>query len=173
MEAGADLEQGRRPARARSTLPSVGSVIRERIFSSVLLPAPLRPMTPTTSPCPDVEAHVAKGPELLARVLAGCAAAAQEASRSTQGLVQALGQASVPKFSELIALPDRLGAQRDRGHQIRSAKRCSTRWKNRRPVASSTRPVTVGITRSRPGALASGSIAQRNVSSTPTSGLSA
>ena len=25
--------------------------MRERIFSSVLLPAPLRPMTPMTSPC--------------------------------------------------------------------------------------------------------------------------
>src|SRR5271157_5042895 len=33
-----------------STSPSVGSVIRERIFSSVLFPAPLRPMIPTTSP---------------------------------------------------------------------------------------------------------------------------
>src|SRR5207244_2135069 len=32
------------------TLPSVGSVIRERIFSKVDLPAPFRPMMPTTSP---------------------------------------------------------------------------------------------------------------------------
>ena len=31
-------------------LPPVGSAIRLRIFSSVLLPAPLRPMIPTTSP---------------------------------------------------------------------------------------------------------------------------
>ncbi len=30
--------------------PSVGSVIRLSTFSSVLLPAPLRPMMPTTSP---------------------------------------------------------------------------------------------------------------------------
>ena len=36
------------PTRPRiSRSPSVGSVIRERIFSSVLLPAPLRPMMPT------------------------------------------------------------------------------------------------------------------------------
>ena len=34
-----------------SAQPVVGSVMRERIFSSVLLPAPLRPMMPTTSPC--------------------------------------------------------------------------------------------------------------------------
>src|SRR5581483_4066872 len=37
--------------RARNTTrPSVGSVIREITFSRVLLPAPLRPMIPTTSP---------------------------------------------------------------------------------------------------------------------------
>ena len=32
------------------TRPSVGSVMRERILSSVILPAPLRPMMPSTSP---------------------------------------------------------------------------------------------------------------------------
>ena len=34
-----------------SAYPAVGSVMRERIFSSVLLPAPLRPMMPSTWPC--------------------------------------------------------------------------------------------------------------------------
>src|SRR5215204_524247 len=39
------------PTRPRMTAsPSVGSVMRERIFSSVVLPAPLRPMIPSTSP---------------------------------------------------------------------------------------------------------------------------
>ena len=33
------------------TRPFVGSVMRLNIFSKVLLPAPLRPMTPRTSPC--------------------------------------------------------------------------------------------------------------------------
>ena len=33
-----------------SALPDVGSVIRLRIFSKVDLPAPFRPMIPTTSP---------------------------------------------------------------------------------------------------------------------------
>ena len=38
--------------RPRSTTrPAVGSVIRLNIFSSVLFPAPLRPMIPTASPC--------------------------------------------------------------------------------------------------------------------------
>ena len=50
MEAGADLEQAADPA-AELDPARVGSVIRLRIFSSVLLPAPLRPMTPTASPC--------------------------------------------------------------------------------------------------------------------------
>ncbi len=49
MEAGAHLQQ--RPTRpVMSARPVVGSVIRDRIFSSVLLPAPFRPMIPTTSP---------------------------------------------------------------------------------------------------------------------------
>ena len=39
------------PTRPRIvTWPPVGSVMRERILSSVDLPAPLRPMTPTTLP---------------------------------------------------------------------------------------------------------------------------
>src|SRR5437879_587325 len=42
--------------RARSTTrPSVGSVIREMTFSRVLLPAPLRPTIPTTSPSPTLK----------------------------------------------------------------------------------------------------------------------
>src|ERR1017187_3120197 len=53
------VSSGRKPVptssrlaiRARTTThPSVGSVIREMIFSKVLLPAPLRPMIPITSP---------------------------------------------------------------------------------------------------------------------------
>jgi hypothetical protein len=33
----------------------VGRVIRDRIFRSVLFPAPFRPMMPTTSPCSTVK----------------------------------------------------------------------------------------------------------------------
>src|SRR2546428_381169 len=35
---------------SRTTDPVVGSVIRDRIFNSVLLPAPFRPITPSASP---------------------------------------------------------------------------------------------------------------------------
>ena len=45
----------------------VGSVIRDRIFSSVDLPAPLRPMMPRTSPL-HFEIDILQGPELLDRV---------------------------------------------------------------------------------------------------------
>ncbi len=49
------------------TVPCVGSVIRERIFSSVLLPAPLRPMMPTTSP--------ARTSKLMSRIAQSCSSA--------------------------------------------------------------------------------------------------
>ena len=66
MEAGADLEQA--PMRPRSVMrPSVGCVMRDRILSSVLLPAPLRPISPTTSPGWISKRDVAQRPELAGR----------------------------------------------------------------------------------------------------------
>ena len=65
MKAGADLEQARHAAAGSSTRPSVGSVMRDRIFSSVDLPAPLRPMMPTTSPRLTSKTDVLERPELL------------------------------------------------------------------------------------------------------------
>ena len=70
MEAGADLEQRADAAAQRGPRPSVGGVIRERIFSSVLLPAPLWPMMPNVSPALDLEADVPQRPEVLAPALA-------------------------------------------------------------------------------------------------------
>ena len=64
MKAGADLQQARHPAADRHR-PSVGSVIRDRIFSSVDLPAPLRPMMPTTSPRLISKVTSLQRPELL------------------------------------------------------------------------------------------------------------
>ena len=49
MKAGADLEQAR-DAAAQQSRARVGSVMRLRILSSVLLPAPLRPMMPRPRP---------------------------------------------------------------------------------------------------------------------------
>jgi hypothetical protein len=47
VEAGADLQQGAHPP-VDLGLAAVGSVTRDRILSRVLLPAPLRPITPST-----------------------------------------------------------------------------------------------------------------------------
>ena len=53
-----------------SIVPVVGPVIRVRSLSSVLLPAPLRPMIPTTSPGLDLEIDVPERPEGLPLLLA-------------------------------------------------------------------------------------------------------
>ena len=50
MKTRAHFQQAR-DAPSDTNRPSVGSVIRLRIFSRVDLPAPLRPIMPTTSPC--------------------------------------------------------------------------------------------------------------------------
>ena len=67
VEAGADLQQAARRGRGCGSRRSVGSVMRLRILSSVLLPAPLRPMMPTTSPRLHLEGDVLQRPELLTR----------------------------------------------------------------------------------------------------------
>ena len=46
MEAGAELDQRGDPAVAPCTVPVVGLVMPATSFSAVLLPDPLRPMTP-------------------------------------------------------------------------------------------------------------------------------
>ena len=66
VEAGADLEQ-RADAAADADPARVGSVMRERILSSVVLPAPFRPMMPSTSPASTRTRHRER-PELVRRV---------------------------------------------------------------------------------------------------------
>ena len=65
MKAGADFEQADRRGRGARRGPSVGSVMRDRILSSVLLPAPLRPMMPTHFARHRREAHVAQRPDVF------------------------------------------------------------------------------------------------------------
>ena len=62
VKAGADFEQA---ADAAANLGAAfgGAVMRERIFSSVVLPAPLRPMMPTTSPSLHVKGDVLERPD--------------------------------------------------------------------------------------------------------------
>ena len=64
VEAGADLQQTGDLALDRARGPSVGAVIRERIFRRVDLPEPLRPMTPSTSPSFTSKIDVLERPEV-------------------------------------------------------------------------------------------------------------
>ena len=72
--------------------------MRERIFSSVLLPAPLRPMMPTSSPAIDLEGHIAKGPD---RAIAGMRVA-DDAEERSGARDQLVAQGGMP----LSARPD-------------------------------------------------------------------
>ena len=129
VEAGPDLEQRARRGRSPRPSPRVGSVIRERIFSSVLLPAPLWPIRPTTSPRWTVIEKSRSAQSVLASLLR--AAARQPLQRAARGAGEALAQVAVcrstpsmyslPSLLVLIATPAMA--------QIRSAKLRSTRSK--------------------------------------------
>ncbi len=59
------------PTRPRTvTVPSVGSVTRERILSRVLLPAPLRPTMPSTFAFFEIEGNILQRPD---KILVGAA----------------------------------------------------------------------------------------------------
>ena len=100
-----DLEQRRRPGRASAPTPAVGAVMRARIFSSVLLPAPLRPIDPERLAVVDGEADVAQGPE----VVGASGAAAPAAARSPRAVAQ--GQV-VAALAEPVVLADALDLDR-------------------------------------------------------------
>ncbi len=72
-----------------SALPVVGSVMRERILSSVLLPAPLRPMMPTTSP-----ASTSKLTSFRAQIVLTCPVDEPAWRRRRMGAAAALVMAS-------------------------------------------------------------------------------
>ena len=85
----------RLPTRPRMTAcPAVGVVIRVRSFRSVDFPAPLRPMTPRTSPCSTEKRHVLRAPRSPPRAAgvpsrtsrrAGVRRASREAFRTRTG----------------------------------------------------------------------------------------
>ena len=112
---------GCRRGRGSTRSPRSAAVIRERIFSSVDLPAPLRPMKPTTSPSSTVERDVLERPELLERVvdvLEPEGAPGGVGDRVAQRLVAGL------VLADAVELRDPL--RDDRAHIV-SAKRCSAR----------------------------------------------
>ena len=122
------------------TRPAVGSVMRERIFSSVDLPAPLRPMMPTTSPrltsketsfsAQNSSTVVARDERAAAQHVAG---GAREAARAAGDDVAQRGVAlALGLVADQVFLAEALGADDDVAHghrQIRSAKVRSVRRK--------------------------------------------
>ena len=108
------------PARPQTRAsPDVGSVTPERIFSSVVLPAPLRPMIPSTSPRGDVEADAAERRELFA---VGARGAARQVERGARAADDRVAQGSVEDVP--LAEPVRL-AQITNGE--REVRRCLQR----------------------------------------------
>ena len=102
-------------------------MIRDRILSSVVLPAPLRPMMPEDLALGDLEGDVAQRPDLL--VLPSAARAASRdalaaAERSSRSVPYALAGARRSGSASTRPADD----DRDR-HQIVSAKRGSDRRK--------------------------------------------
>ena len=106
-DAPVDLARGR----------AVGSVMRDRIFSSVLLPAPLRPMMPTTSPraisndtSSSAQNSVASGG------LRGRATHAHgRRDSAVDGVAQRDGSSRLPR-ADAVALGQMLDANDDIGH---------------------------------------------------------
>ena len=107
VEAGTDLQQRADSPRIPQA-PSVGSVMRERIFSSVLLPAPLRPITPTTSPALDLEGHVHERPKRVIIAARGISIAMYQrpggAGRPQQCICQGVPERSVALTSGAYAV---------------------------------------------------------------------
>ena len=129
VEAGADLEQGADAAPQRRRCPRVGSVIRERILSRVVLPAPLRPMTPTTSPW-RTSNETSRSAQIHSRRLATASPATID--RRPKGARERLGQAPVAGRAggrSDSACRDLRPRRRRRSRQITSAKVRSTRRK--------------------------------------------
>ena len=157
-----------------SAQPAVGSVIRERIFSSVLLPAPLWPIRPTTSPC-SIVSETSRSAQSVSP--SGCSRR-RPASRPSEPLGRfddALAQGAVAAAAEaeVVALAELAGLDRDVAHgsdEVGEAALDAVEVgeagdeQDERP----TRPRR----RSAPsGASAVPSTAQRKPSTTPTIGL--
>ena len=107
--------------------PAVGSVIRERIFSRVLLPAPFRPMMPEHLAVRRPRTTRRAAPRTSLAVAGGRAAAdavgAQPRRRRVASASRSVGTA--PRAPEPVALAEPVDADRGRSRrrQMTSAKR--------------------------------------------------
>ena len=154
MKAGADFEQrADAPAQDRRGR-LVGSVMRERILSSVDLPAPLRPMMPTTSPGCTVEGDILERPESVrlgppaGRSASGDWASrgataplepfASEAKDVLDGFAHARGAdgAEPVELREVLDFDDRFSMRHADSDRIHACARSSGKWRRRRTADS-------------------------------------
>ena len=124
VEAGADLQQRADPAARSRRDPIVGGVMRARILSIVLLPAPLRPMMPTVSPALDLERDVLQRPEVPRRPLGLAAARGARGRRCLRAASDTGRRPGSPRCGSACRC-SRPGSR----SQMTSAKKCSTRRK--------------------------------------------
>ena len=157
-----------RRARARSARPSVGSVMRERIFSSVLLPAPLRPIRPTTSPCLNLEARRRAAPRTRSSSRSRRRRAPPRRSISPDALAEQAARGG----SEHVALADALRADRDVAGHVRSRPRSALDARRSTAGRHEEDVPVAGTPSARARCAAPGRTVQRKASITPTSGLS-
>ena len=154
---------------ASSARPSVGSVIRERTFSSVDLPAPLRPTMPTTSPA-SIRSDVLQCPEPF-RSSRGCP---RRRSRGSDAAGDRLGETAVGSrwWTIRYRLPSPSAGMAGLAHQMTSAKVRSARRKYGSPVDEHDRADGQGMSTAPIGAWPLGSrSAQRKPSTTPAIGF--
>ena len=111
-------------------VPLVGGVIRVRILSSVDLPAPFRPMKPTTSPSSTSNETSLQGPDLL---VVGLHLPPEAALRDVDDRV-AERRVAGAVLADAVALRDLVADDRVAGHQIRSANWGSDRRKKSMPA---------------------------------------
>ena len=131
------------PTLPRTTAsPSVGGVTRAMIFISVLLPEPLRPITPTTLPsASSVEGDVAQRPHRFAP------------GASPAGVCQAVVQRAAGR-ADLVALAQAADGDGRFGRGHTTSAKVGSRWrKTRKPPISSTKVIVKPTTQSvSPGA---------------------
>ena len=152
-------------------MPVVGSVMRDRTFRSVDLPAPLRPTTPTTSP-----RSTSKDTSLSAQNHSDDSRRLPRirSKGAAIKLDQRLGESTIRLrlMRDAIALADAIDSDGGVAHQMTSAKLRSVRRKYASPPTRSTRLTAVAMITSATGApMLEVERAQRKPSMTPAMGF--
>ena len=107
METGADFQQTRDAAADVDLASGVGSVMRLRILSRVLLPAPLRPMMPSDLALPHFKIKITQRLEFLRG--RGPHAGAESFPEAPGDFQKVLAQGTIATPRELLRVRDPIG----------------------------------------------------------------